>query len=84
MKSKKSIRRIALGALVLSLIPYQVKQDKETGAFEIRSLLWGWRKTPPAEGEDKASITFAIPSFALPKEDPKEYPKEDPKEDEEA
>ncbi len=71
MKPVKIIGRIALGALALSAIPYQFKKDKETGAFEIRSLLWGWKKTPPAEGEEKARITFAIPSNMLNGEAPK-------------
>ena len=72
MKPGKFIRRAALGALLLSAIPYQLKKDEETGAFEIRSLLWGWKKTPPAEGEEKAHVTFAIPSSGLNEEARKE------------
>ena len=45
MKIGKIICCAALGALALSAIPYQFKNDEETGAVEIRSLLWGWRRT---------------------------------------
>lgn len=65
MKPGKIIGFTALGALVLSAIPYQFKKDEQTGAFEIRSLLWGWKKAPPAEGEKNAHIAFAIPPSAL-------------------
>lgn len=72
MDIKKIIGRAALGALVLSAIPYQFKKDEETGEMEIRSLLWGWKKTPPAQGEEKAHVTFAIPSTGLNSEAPEE------------
>ena len=86
MKYGKMIGRVALGALALSVIPYQFKKDEETGAVEIRSLLWGWKKTPPAEGETKARITFSIPgnylnespAEAAPAEEPAEAPAEAP------
>ena len=65
MKIVKIIGCAALGALVLSAIPYQVKEDEETGSFEIRSLLWGWRRTPDADGDGKDKISFAIPASAL-------------------
>lgn len=65
MEIRKSIRRIALGALVLSAIPYQFKKDEETGALEVRSLLWGWKKTPRREGEKKDHYAFAIPASGL-------------------
>ena len=63
MKIGKIICCAALGALALSAIPYQFKNDEETGAVEIRSLLWGWRRTPNGDGEGKDSITFAIPAI---------------------
>ena len=65
MKVGKIIGCVALGALVLSAIPYQFKEDEETGAVEIRSLLWGWRRTPDADGDGKDKISFAIPVSAL-------------------
>jgi len=58
----KFIGGFCLGALVASAIPYSVKQDEETGALEIRSLLWALRRTP---GEEKDSIAFAIPPSGL-------------------
>ena len=69
MKIGKFIGRAVLGALVLSAIPYQFKKDKETGTLEIRSLLWGLRKTP---GEDKDHYSFAIPASGLDIEDEEE------------
>lgn len=65
MEIRKGIRRIALGALVLSAIPYQFKKDEETGALEVRSLLWGWKKTPRREGEKNDHYAFAIPASGL-------------------
>ncbi len=65
MKVGKIIGRAALGALVLSAIPYQFKKDEETGTFEVRSLLWGWKKTPRGEGEEKDHYSFAIPASGL-------------------
>ena len=65
MKVGKIIGRAALGAVVLSVIPYKIKKDKETGIFEVRSLLWGVRKTPRGEGEEKDHCSFAIPASGL-------------------
>lgn len=76
MKIKTFIGCAALGALVLSAIPYQFKEDEETGAVEIRSLLCGWRRTPNGDGEGKDSITFAIPASGLDYED-EDYEDED-------
>ena len=76
MKIGKIICCAAIGALALSAIPYQFKNDEETGAVEIRSLLWGWRRTPDGDGEGKDSITFAIPVSGLDYED-EDYEDED-------
>ena len=51
MKHRSFIRGIVLGVLLASVIPYSVKKDKETGTVEVRSLLWGVKKTPRKEGE---------------------------------
>lgn len=50
-KRDKSIGRVWLGALALGLIPYRVKQDKETGAFDVVSLIWSLKKTPNEEND---------------------------------
>ena len=60
---------MALGAFLVSLIPYRVQTDEETGVVEIRSLLWAWRKTPPQEGEEKGSYAFASPPSGLDDEE---------------
>lgn len=65
MKLGKIIGVTAAGALLLSFIPYQVRKDGETGAVEVRSLLWGVKKTP---GREKDRYTFAIPGAALNEE----------------
>ena len=62
MKAGKIIARICLGAVAVSLIPYRFKRDKEAHTMEVRSLLFGVKKTP---GEDKDHYTFAIPSSGL-------------------
>ena len=67
MKIGKTICCVALGALVLSAIPYQFKKDEETGTLDVRSLLWGLKKTP---GEDHFS--FAIPASGLDEDREKE------------
>ncbi len=48
-KQDKSIGRVWLGAIAAGLIPYRIKQDKKTGAFEINSLIWSVKKTPSEE-----------------------------------
>lgn len=65
MKVGKIIGRVALGALALSVVPYQVKKDEETGSIVVRSLLWAVKKTPHGEGEDKDHYTFAIPPSGI-------------------
>lgn len=65
MKVGKIIGRVALGALALSVVPYQVKKDEETGSIVVRSLLWALKKTPHGEGEDKDHYTFAIPPSGI-------------------
>ena len=62
---KSFIGGMAFGAFLVSLIPYSVQTDEETGALELRSLLWAWRRTPPKEGEEKGSYAFAIPPSGL-------------------
>ena len=66
MKLGKLIGRAALGAFVLSIIPYKIVYDKEAKNLELRSLLWGVRKTP---GEEKDNYTFAIPGSGLEPEE---------------
>ncbi|MBP5295389.1 MAG: hypothetical protein J6Y95_06690 [Lachnospiraceae bacterium] len=73
MKASKVIGNLILAALIVSSIPYQFKKDSETGALEIRSLLWGFRKTPRKGGETKDHYAFAIPPSGLnyePEADP--------------
>ena len=65
MKLKKTIGHMALGALLVSLIPYYVQTDEKTGAMEVRSLLWAWRKTPRNDGKEKFSYDFAMPPSGL-------------------
>lgn len=66
-KSKKptlsqTIGRVGLCLMAAGMIPYRFRQDKETGGLEVRSLLWGVRKTP---GEGKDNWSFAIPASGL-------------------
>jgi len=65
MKVGKIIGRVALGALILSAVPYQFNKNEDNGTLEVRSLLWGWRKTPPGDGEGSAHYCFAIPASWL-------------------
>ena len=46
-----------LGALAAGLIPYRAKRDKETGAFDLGSLLWSVKKTP---GEESDTYAFEL------------------------
>ena len=80
MKLGKFFGIAALGALVLSAIPYQFNKDEKTGTVRVRSLLWGLKKTPRAEGEDKDHYTFAIPASGVDYEEEKEgaAPAEEP------
>ena len=74
MKLAKLIGTVGLAAFAASVIPFRFKKDKETGAMEARSLLWGVKKTP---GEAKDHITFAIPSSGLDSIDTEEAPAEE-------
>ena len=69
MKLGKVIGGVALGAFLASLIPYSAKEDEETGVFEIRSLLWAFRKTPAKEGEENDRYAFAMPPSGLDSEE---------------
>ena len=69
MKTGKNIGCAVLGALALAVIPFQCKKDEETGTLEVRSLLWGLRKTP---GDGKDHYSFAIPASGLDEADEKE------------
>ena len=48
------------------MIPYCIRKGREADAFEIRSLLWGMRKT---RKEGKDCYIFAIPSSGLDTEE---------------
>lgn len=50
--------------MILAVIPYRFKKDEKTVAAEVRSLLWGWKKTPRGEGE-KARYCFVMPAREL-------------------
>ncbi len=61
-KATKIIIGVCAAAYVAGLIPYHFEKDEETGAREIRSLLWAWRKTP---GDGKFRYDFAMPPSGL-------------------
>ena len=69
MKTKTIIGCVAVGALVLSAVPYRFVKNEEDELLEMRSLLWGWKKVPRGEGEDKDHYYFAIPASGLDAED---------------
>ena len=58
----QTFSRMALCLMAAGMIPYRFKKDAETDALEVRSLLWGVRKTP-CEGKDRWD--FAIPASGL-------------------
>lgn len=53
-KQEKIIGRVCLGALAAGLIPYRIEQDKETGAFDVGSLIWSVKKTVGEESDTYA------------------------------
>ena len=65
MSVKSFIGGMVVGGLLVSMIPYSVEKDEDTGAIEIRSFLWGCRKTPNEEDEDKYTFAFAIPPSGI-------------------
>ncbi len=69
MKTKTIIGCVALGALVLSAVPYKFVKNEEDELLEMRSLLWGWKKVPRGEGETQDHYFFAIPASGLDAED---------------
>ena len=70
---KKIIGIFCLGALSACMIPYRFKKDSEAGTLEVRSLLWGVRKT---YGESKNYYSFAIPASGLDFDDDEDEPEE--------
>ena len=42
---KKFFKIIAAGVLVAGLTPYRILIDRETGAYELESLLWSMKKS---------------------------------------
>ena len=68
-KPGKLIGRVCLGAAAASVVPYYIRMDRETGGFEVGSLLWAVKKTPGRE-RDKYTIEF-LPLFGA-KEEPTE------------
>lgn len=65
----KIIGRVCLSVVTASLVPYRIQKDKETGGFEVRSLLWAVKKTP---GEERDRYVLDILPFAGKKEPAKE------------
>ena len=62
----QTFSRMALCLMAAGMIPYRFNKDEETGGLEVRSLLWGVRKTP-CEGKDRWA--FAIPPSGLDMEE---------------
>ena len=65
----KIIGRACVGARTASLLPYCVRKDKETGGFEVRSLLWAVKKIP---GEERDRYVLDLLPFVGGKEEPAE------------
>ena len=65
-KLGKLICRVCLGAAAASVVPCRFKMDRETGAFEVGSLLWAVKKTPGRE-RDKYTIEL-LPLFGAKEE----------------
>lgn len=56
-KLAKILGGVCLGALTAGLIPFRFKRDRESGSFEVGSLLWAVKKTP---GEEKDTYTVEL------------------------
>ena len=81
MKKKNLVGILCLGVLTAGMIPFSVKNDRETGAFEVRSLLWGVRKS---YRDGKKYYSFAMPSSGLDEiEEPEEMEEFEPEETDE-
>ena len=65
-KLGKLIGRVCLGAAAASVLPYRFQMDKDTGSFEVGSLLWAVKKTPGRE-RDKYTIEL-LPLFGSKEE----------------
>lgn len=50
-KLGRVIAGVCAGALTAGLTPYRVKREKDTGVYEVKSLLWAVKKTP-MDGRD--------------------------------
>lgn len=68
----KTFAKILCAALAVSAVPYRFKSDKETGNFEVGSLLWSLKKTC---GEEKNTYTVELFPCTGCKKKPAEEPK---------
>ena len=75
-KLGKIIGKLTLGALAASVLPYRFQMDRDTGAFEVGSLLWAVKKTPGTE-RDTYTVEL-LPLFGGKDEPAEEAPVEVP------
>ena len=66
-KLPKLLGSLGAAALAAGMTPYRVQSDKETGAFEVSSLLWSLKKIP---GEEKDRYVFELLPLVGDKEKP--------------
>ena len=59
----KIIRKLTLSLLAAGMVPYRIKKDEYTGAFEVGSLLWGLKKTPGGERDKYTLDLFPLIGF---------------------
>ena len=76
---KKLWKVLGIAAAVAALAPYKVEKDDETGATNIRALLWGARYTPATEqtGRD-IDVTLGLHAPRLRKDEAELYADDDP------
>ena len=66
----KTIGKICVGALAASLVPYRFRWEKETGSFQLGSLLWSVKKTCGRERDNYEFELFPLFGGSSPAAEP--------------
>ena len=76
---KKLWKALGIAAAVAALAPYKVEKDDETGATNIKALLWGARYTPATEQTGRnIDVTLGLHAPRLRKDEAEFYADDDP------
>ena len=66
----KFLKVLGTAALIAGFAPYKVENDKETGAWSVKALLWQASRKPTDDpGKDDVSFNFGLSSLLREEEE---------------